>query len=838
MLVQVLVNAPWLEECLTYTVPENLTVQIGDILSVPLKGSTVGAIAISFTDVDSLPPHLNIADIKPINGIVNTGLLHPEYWQLLEKVADYYRTPLLQVVKTALPPKLLERSHYRVRVIKSELLPDADVVNLELMTELTAMPAAAQRVWAYLGTIKNAATPQGISHKALQQKLGSTSTAGLKVLRELGWIESFLEVPRRPQPKLVDVITLVNDETERELVELTAKQKEVITILRQMGGEMLKSELLKLAQTSTSVIQKLSAQNCLVISQREMLRFGDKEHIIKSDQPKNLTPEQFQALTHIQSVTNTATTILLHGVTGSGKTEVYLQAIAPILDAGKSALVIVPEIGLTPQLTDRFRARFGDSKVNVYHSQLSDGERFDTWRWMLSPEAQIVIGTRSAVFAPLTNLGIIIIDEEHDSSLKQDQPQPCYHARTIAQWRSQIAQVPLVLGSATPSAESFYGVEQNYIDYLSLPERVHQQPLPPIEVVDMRLEINRGNRSMFSLTLQQAISELMTQKQQGILFMHRRGHSTFVSCRSCGYVMYCPHCDVSLAYHLHSSHHGYVSSQNKPETAPHLRCHYCNYGQIQPRQCPECGSPYFKQFGSGTQKVQEELSKLFPELRVIRFDSDTTSNKDQHRHLIEKFRSGGADLLIGTQMLTKGLDIPQVTLVGIVSADGLLHFADYRANERALQTLLQVAGRCGRGTEYGKVILQTYTPEHSVITAVQRYELIEFMAEELAMREAMTYPPYGAMALIHLSSLNQELTATKAHDLANYLRQNLDDAVWQVLGAVPATIPKVADRYRWQILLKFPLSCYDQLPTLTKLKELINHTQVRIGINVDPVTLW
>ncbi len=832
LLVQVLVNAPWLEEPLTYAVPEHLTVRVGDILSVPLNNATVGAIAINLSDIEALPPHLDLSDIKPIYGIISSGLLSAAYWELLQKIASYYRTPLLQVVKTALPPKLLERSHYRIRIIK----PEYNVTDLALNHEIIRLPAAAQRVWLCLKSLKNATTRQGISYKSLHQKLGGNLSAGLKILRELGWIESFLDVPRRPQPKLADMVTLVNSEIDSELSQLTVRQKEIILILQQMGGEILKSELLKIARTTALTLENLHQRGYISINRMEVLRFADKEHLIQPDQPKTLTPEQLSALNYIHNVRHTATTVLLHGVTGSGKTEVYLQAIAPILANGQSVLLIVPEIGLTPQLTDRFRARFGDSKVNVYHSQLSDGEKFDTWRWMLTDTAQIVIGTRSAVFAPLNNLGMIIMDEEHDSSLKQDQSQPCYHARTIAQWRSKIAQIPLLLGSATPSAEAFYGVLQNQIDYLSLPNRVHQQPMPPIEVIDMRLEINRGNRSIFSQDLQQAIQELQTQQQQGILFMHRRGHSTFVSCRSCGYVMYCPHCDVSLSYHLHSAA-GYMSERHQPDSAPHLRCHYCNYGQLQPRQCPECGSPYFKQFGSGTQKVQAELSKLFPELRVIRFDSDTTSNKDQHRQLIEKFRSGEADLLIGTQMLTKGLDIPQVTLVGIVAADGLLHFADYRANERALQTLLQVAGRSGRGAQLGRVILQTYNPEHPVITAVQRYEFLEFMEEELAIRRGMHYPPYGAMALIHLNSLNAALVSTKANYLADYLRQHFNQDLWEVLGAAPATIPKVADRYRWQILLKFPLNCYDQLPTLNQLKELVNHTRVRLGINVDPITI-
>ena len=520
---------------------------------------------------------------------------------------------------------------------------------------------------------------------------------------------------------------------------------------------------------------------------------------------------------------------LLHGVTGSGKTEVYLQAIAPVLEAGKSALVLVPEIGLTPQLTDRFRARFGDAKVNVYHSQLSEGERFDTWRLMLTGEAQIVIGTRSAVFAPLSNLGLIVMDEEHDNSFKQDQPQPCYHARTIAEWRSQLEHIPLVLGSATPSAEVIYAHQEGKSIYLELPHRIGNKDMPPIEVVDMRDEFKAGNYSILSRKLQVAIAEMLEAKQQGILFIHRRGYSTFVSCRSCGYVAECPNCDVSLSYHDPIS-----PTAHQPKSA-HLRCHYCNYTLIQPKACPECGSPYFKHFGSGTQKVEQELAKLFPNIRLIRFDSDTTRNKDQHRLLIDQFRAGEADLLVGTQMLTKGLDIPQVTLVGVVSADGLLNFSDYRAGERAAQTLLQVAGRAGRGEEDGKVIMQTYTPEHPAMQAVQTYQLESFMQTELEMRAALRYPPMGQMVLIHLSSESDTAVERAANELAEYLRQLEND--WDILGATPATIAKVANRYRWQILLKFAPEILPNVPSLEELRMLVNSKAVRVAIDVDPLTI-
>ncbi|MFN6141534.1 MAG: primosomal protein N', partial [Pseudanabaena sp.] len=490
--------------------------------------------------------------------------------------------------------------------------------------------------------------------------LVSYTGAGLRELEKLDLIETVLELPNRPQPKYEDIVVLIKVPDR----EITTRQAEVLTILQHQGGECLKTQLCKLAKTSASVIQNLEIKGYVVISKRESLRLGGKSHTVIRDRAKALTSDQDCALQQIlKAITNNnSSQFLLHGVTGSGKTEVYLQAIATVLEAGKSALVLVPEIGLTPQLTDRFRARFGDAKVNVYHSQLSDGERFDTWRLMLTGESQVVIGTRSAVFAPLSKLGLIVMDEEHDNSFKQDQPQPCYHARTVAQWRSQLEQVPLIMGSATPSAELVFAQKKQELIYLELPHRIGNRAMPPIEIVDMRDEFKAGKYSTLSRKLQIAIAEMLEAKQQGILFIHRRGYSTFVSCRSCGYVAECPHCDVSLSYHDPIS-----PTAHQPKSA-HLRCHYCNYTQIQPKSCPQCNSPYFKYFGSGTQKVEQELTKLFPNIRLIRFDSDTTRNKDQHRLLIDQFRSGAADLLVGTQMLTKGLDIPQVTLVGVVSA--------------------------------------------------------------------------------------------------------------------------------------------------------------------------
>ncbi len=812
--VSVLVDSAWIKDLLTYRIPEDVDVQIGDILSVPLGDRQVGAIALQISATSQIAD--KETEIKSINSVVSSGIFPETYWQMLIRAADYYRTPLIQTVKTALPAKLLDQSHYRIKLKREQQQTELDSHTL---------PKAAQMVWDFLQ--EHRTNTKGISRRYIYQKLGRYSHTGLKELQKLEWIETVLELPHRPQPQYEDTVVLLKMPDSR----LGSKQMEVIKILQQKGEKCLRIELCKLAQASSSVIHSLENKGYIAISKREILRLGGKSHTVIRDRPKDLTPDQDAALQQILKAIADRTTpqFLLHGVTGSGKTEVYLQAIAPILESGKSALVLVPEIGLTPQLTDRFRARFGDAKVNVYHSQLSEGERFDTWRVMLTGEAQVVIGTRSAVFAPLSNLGLIVMDEEHDHSFKQDQPQPCYHARTIAQWRSQLEHVPLVLGSATPSAEVIYAQKDHNSIYLNMPNRIGNRPMPPIEIVDMRDEFKARNYSILSRKLQRAIAEMLENKQQGILFIHRRGFSTFVSCRSCGYVAECPNCDVSLSYH-----DPIAATPHQPKS-PHLRCHYCNFTLIQPKVCPECSSPYFKYFGSGTQKVEQELAKLFPDIRLIRFDSDTTRNKDQHRLLIDQFRSGAADLLVGTQMLTKGLDIPQVTLVGVVSADGLLNFSDYRAGERAAQTLLQVAGRAGRGDEDGKVLIQTYTPEHPAIQAVQSYQLDAFMQTELEMREALRYPPMGQMVLIHLSSESDVAVEKSANELAEYLRQL--DYAWDVLGATPATIAKVANRYRWQILLKFSPEVLPNVPSLEELRMLVNSKAVRVAIDVDPLTI-
>ncbi len=824
-------------QLLPYRLPPHLEVKPGDILSVPFGTQVIRGIAIRL--LAQPPAHLPPEKIRDVLDIIHPKFFQESYYQLLERISQYYYTPLIQVIRAALPPGLLARSQHRIR-LKPENIPNGAE---EFLPSNTARQILE---------ILQSQADGDCSFRYLKAKVTGSFDWGKKKLLERGWVETYVELPKTPRPKMKSAVTLVDDGL---YIKLNKRQREILKVLRDCGGELWLNEFIKICKTTTPTLKALQNKGCIVIEEREVLRAPSQvtDSVFGEAQTKLLTQPQSQALETIQGLAGFAT-VLLHGVTGSGKTEVYLQAIAPLLSQGKSALVLVPEIGLTPQLTDRFHARFGN-KVRVYHSALSHGERYDTWRQMLAGEPQIVIGTRSAVFAPLPNLGVIILDEEHDTSFKQDAPIPTYHARTVAQWRAELENCPLVLGSATPSLESWVTIRNTDTQnnpssspspeswagkpeswagkpeswagkprpyYLCLPERIHSRPLPPVEVVDMRQELQQGNRSIFSRSLQGALRQLKERGQQGILFIHRRGHSTFVSCRSCGYVIECPHCDVSLSYH-----------HTEAGAAQILRCHYCNYAQSHPQHCPECGSPYLKFFGSGTQRVAQELTRQFPDLNFIRFDSDTTRTKGAHRTLLTRFANGEAHLLVGTQMLTKGLDLPQVTLVGVVAADGLLHLSDYRASERAFQTLTQVAGRAGRGEDPGRVILQTYTPEHTVIEAVRGHDYHSFTNTELEQRQALNYPPYGRLILLRLSSLEAVEVENAAQMIATALpeQEGLD-----ILGPAPASILRVANRYRWQILLKFAPDALPTLPDWEQIRQLCPPS-VSLTIDVDPLNM-
>lgn len=564
------------------------------------------------------------------------------------------------------------------------------------------------------------------------------------------------------------------------------KQAKTLEIISQHDGKLSAKEIEYLADTGPTPLKSLETKGLIREIIEEIERTPLKE-IIAPDSPLQLNSEQEKVLQSIEIALDkeSSSTFLLHGVTGSGKTEVYLQSIAYAIKRNKEAIVLVPEISLTPQTVERFRKRFGQ-QIAIWHSNLSAGEKYDQWRKIKKGQIKVVVGARSALFAPLPNLGIIIIDEEHESTYKQEE-NPKYHAREVAQKRMELVNGVLLLGTATPGIETYYRSQSGKYQYLSLTSRIENKPLPQVEIVDMRLEMQQGNKRVFSQALIEAIQERLDNKEQTILFLNRRGFSTFVLCRECGLVLSCPNCNVSLIYHSSDSL---------------LKCHYCHYKQQAPDLCPRCSSRYIRYFGTGTQKVEDELSNLFPKARVLRMDADTTTRKDSHTRMLKSFADGEIDILLGTQMIAKGLDFPRVTLVGVVTADTLLNFPDFRAGEKTFQLLTQVAGRAGRGQLLGKVIIQTYCPDHYSIKSAKLHDFIQFYQQEIIHRKELGFPPFSYLAKLVVKGENEKQVidrAQKAVELLSIFREE-----GEVLGPVPAPLSRVKGQYRWQIIIKSP----------------------------------
>lgn len=561
------------------------------------------------------------------------------------------------------------------------------------------------------------------------------------------------------------------------LLEYFIANKEVISV----------SDFCDETGVSRQVVKKFIDNGVLEELKIEKYRNPHEVNQFKKTTPLQLTEVQSTALKPIVNAIDERRNenFLVYGVTGSGKTEVYLQAIQRALDHNKEAIMLVPEISLTPMMVSRFVGRFGD-KVAVMHSGLSSGEKYDEWRKILRGEVSVVVGARSAVFAPFKNLGIIIIDEEHESSYKQDET-PRYHARDVAIWRGTKNNCPVILGSATPSLESFARGRKGVYTLLTLSERVNNRPLPNVEIVDMRSELRDGNHSVFSRKLVEKMVERLERKEQVVLLLNRRGHSSFVMCRDCGYVVTCKHCDVSLTYH---------------KTTNAMKCHYCGYEERVPVTCPECKSDHIRFFGIGTQKIEDELGRLFPTARVLRMDVDTTRRKGAHEELLKQFENEEAEILLGTQMIAKGLDFPKVTLVGVLSADTGLHISDFRAAEKTFQLLTQVAGRAGRHELLGEVVVQTYTPEHYCIELASNHDYDAFYQREMAVRRQTGYVPYYYITQI-LATHKDLLTLIDAtNKIVNFLRRGLSSGAY-IYGPTPMAISRVNDRYRYQILIKY-----------------------------------
>lgn len=525
----------------------------------------------------------------------------------------------------------------------------------------------------------------------------------------------------------------------------------------------------------------------------------------------NLTDKQRLVSDTIISSFGKSDTFLLYGVTGSGKTEVYMDVIEKAINNGKSAIMLVPEIGLTPQIVGKFISRFGNV-ISVLHSKLSDSERYDEYRKITNGESKIVIGTRSAIFVPFNNIGVIIIDEEHTSSYKQDN-NPRYSAINVAEWRSKYHNCPLVLGSATPSLESFAKAGNHVYKLLSLTERAGGSVLPIVNIIDMKEEVKKGN-FILSDMLKNKISEVLSKGEQAIILLNRRGYSSTISCKECGYVYKCPNCDITYTYHK--------SSNN-------LKCHYCGYSMVLPNKCSICGSDNLKDYGLGTEKLEETLNSLY-KAKIVRMDVDTTSKKGQHQKIIDDFEEHKYDILIGTQMIAKGLDFPLVTLVGVVSIDSSLTSPDYRASENTFQLLSQVSGRAGRSESKGEVIIQTFNPDHYAITLAKNHDYIDFYKEEMKIRKMLKYSPYYYMVLVSITSKDYELGFKEANKIGSYIRNNISsDSI--VLGPTMANMFKVNNIYHYQIIIK-----YRKDDSLMKVLKFIIDMQVKnnkIDVSID-----
>ena len=615
----------------------------------------------------------------------------------------------------------------------------------------------------------------------------------LKAALPPGWIGQ--RHVKKFEPKKLWWIRLRNHEEMNQA--LSKRQKELEDFLLKCGGgTWLKS--IKAYGFSSGLINNLIERGRLTREKREQILENNinSEELVtplhELENPRQLTDEQNSAVNLFESLTD-GSSLLLWGVTGSGKTEVYLHIASNEIEAGRHCLILTPEIGLIPQIVDRFTRRFGN-RVLEYHSKCSEKERVATWRKILrSTKPLILIGTRSAVFLPLSPLGLIVLDEEHDSSYKQESPMPCYHARDMALKRAQRTGAKVILGSATPSLVTWKSLlPEGSISLARLNSRIADKPLPNVCIVDMRDELAHGNRNIISRPLKRRLMALSDSGSQAIILVPRRGYNSFLSCRSCGEVVHCPNCDVALT--VHKGHHD----------QQWLCCHWCDHRAKIERQCHKCGSLAFKPFGTGTQRVIEQLSRDLEELRFLRFDRDTTGGRDGHRRILDRFAAGEADVLVGTQMLSKGIDLPRVTLSVVLAADGLLYRPDLSAEEETLQLFMQLAGRAGRGDRPGEVLVQTYCPDHPVIRHLVdgRYE--EFLKKESEVRKESGLVPYSRACILRLSGESDSLTAEFAKHLADKLNPICESSGWNIIGPAPALITRVAGKSRWQILLHGP----------------------------------
>lgn len=802
---KVIVDVPTMQtdQPFTYLVPENLNEQlaVGKRVEVPfgngnrhVQGFVLAIEPIAATVLDETNVQLKelvaVLDLKPV---LNTEML---------ALADYMKEKTFAFKITCLQTMLpsVMRADYQKYIYLTDELSE------ELQDQLF----------------------YGLEEISWDQAQERGLLPQLMALRKQQKVDIRYEVTTRNKVKMVRFIQAAKEFEQLEEIRLglrkgAKKKEQLLYYLQRLGTEKVTAvKEMKELGFSTALLNEAAKNGWLTFIEKEAYRDPFANQTFEKTTALSLNAEQQVAVeTILQSVQEQQSqTYLLEGITGSGKTEVYLQVIAEVLNQGKTAIMLVPEISLTPQMVQRFKSRFGEH-VAVMHSGLSQGEKYDEWRKIERGEAEVVVGARSAIFAPIENIGVIIIDEEHEASYKQEET-PRYHARDLAIWRSEYHHCPVVLGSATPSLESRARAQKNVYQRLRLTQRANQAAtLPTIDVVDMRQEVENGNVSSFSMSLQEKLQERLEKNEQSVLLLNRRGYSSFVMCRDCGYVLPCPNCDISLTLHMDSKT---------------MKCHYCGHEERIPYRCPNCGQDKIRYYGTGTQKVEEELQTLLPDSRILRMDVDTTRRKGAHEKILRTFGEGQADILLGTQMIAKGLDFPNVTLVGVLNADTALNLPDFRSSERTFQLLTQVSGRAGRAEKPGEVIIQSFNPEHYAIQLAKAQDYEDFYTKEMYIRHRGDYPPYYFTVQITASHPEENEAAKQMFQIATKLKQGLSPQAI-LLGPTPNAIMRVNNRYFYQVIIK-----YKQEPMLQPLlKEILTDTQratargLKLSIDAEPM---
>lgn len=803
---RIAVNVPTLSGVFDYAIPAEMSAKImpGSLVTVPFNQQQVQGV------VTALAPQPAVQNPKPISTLLDElPVLTPQQLSLAFQLAEATLSPLAAIINLMLPPGLAQQadSLYTLFAQKTDQLELSPTQTRLIALLAERGPLRGRQIERHFSRVDWRKSAESLIKRGL---LGKTS-----VLPQPGVRGKFIRIAQLSvTPEIAHAAMDSLGKTPATLQRRAAALQFLIDEPEAVNVAWVYAA----SGCNLADLQELAERELIILRETEIWR--DPLEKIKSHEKQgnefNLTQAQETALASIletlnvpRSTTNPAAPFLLHGITGSGKTEIYLRAAAQVLQNGRQVLILVPEIALTPQTVRRFMARF-PGRVGILHSKLSDGERYDTWRRARSGQLSVLIGARSALFTPFQDIGLIVLDECHDHSYYQSEP-PFYHADHAAEAYARICGAVCLFGSATPTIEQRYRAERGQLNLLELPERVGLSidnqstgfELPPVQVVDMREELQAGNREIFSRVLSESLAETFSRGEQAILFLNRRGTATYIFCRACGETLKCPHCDSPLTYHLAAANRAELTSSY----ATGLYCHRCGYSRQMPKTCPKCKSPHIRAFGLGSEKVESEALRLFPAAVPLRWDWETTRQKDAHEVILTHFANGKANLLVGTQMLAKGLDLPNVTLVGIVLAEVGLNLPDPFAAERVFQTLTQVAGRAGRSHKGGKVILQTFQPESAVIQRAAKHDFSGFYADELANRRRLGYPPFERVLRLERRERDAARAEEEAQKLATQLRAWIESegrVQTEMIGPVPCPFPKIADIYRWQIVLRGP----------------------------------